>query len=335
MSERIPVGIFGVGMVGTPVRRWFIEEKGYKPGTDLFCFDTDQSKGYHDDVARAAVIFICLPTPPGPDGACDTGIVEKAITGIADGHIVVIKSTVPPGTTSRIQRERPGLKMMFNPEFLTESQAWADFVRPSRQIIGVTGQSLPHALDVLSLLPQAMFRRPDTPIYGPRQIVSSTEAELAKYAGNVFGALKVSFANILADLCHAYGTAHSEAIDYANVRDMVAADLRIGPAWLDAEHGPYNGFGGYCLPKDTAALLAWANAAKTGFISPADTDAIPAMPDHGGVSRASTLQAGISFLKRLYAYNEQLLAEQGLSVADVSDHTAKIDIAAKRRRVRT
>lgn len=325
MGDRIPVGIVGLGMVGEPVRRWFAEVRGHVRGEDLFCYDTNPALGYFDDVARASVIFVCVPTPPNPDGSCNTSIVQSVVEGIPDGRIVVVKSTVPPGTTQLLQNRRPGLKLMFCPEFLTEAQAWADFIRPSRQLIGVTPQSQPHAVEVLQLLPQGIFQRPDTPIYGGRQVVTATEAELAKYASNVFGALKVVYANVLADVAWASARADGGTVDYAHVRGMVAADQRIGPAWLDVGHGSYCGFGGYCFPKDTAAFIAHYR----GIIGRLEDD----KPTVATGRMLAVLRAGLKLLQAAYDYNETLLQAQGLTVADVSYHDKQI-VLDKRRPVR-
>jgi len=322
MTSRISVGIAGLGMVGTPVRRWFEEVRGYRRGEDLFCYDVDPKRGCFDDIGRATVVFVCVPTPPNPDGSCNTSIVESVVAQLPPGRIVVIKSTVPPGTTEGLQRKFPEQKLMFCPEFLTESQAWADFIKPSRQLIGVTEQSKQHSIEVLNLLPQGLFQRPDTPIYGGREVVTATEAELTKYASNVFGALKVVYANVLADMSWLMSQLSFAPVDYNHVRAMVASDLRIGPAWMDVSHGSYAGFGGYCFPKDTAAFIAFYEKIIKDFHH--DVKA------HGYLG---VLQAGLDLLKSAYAYNEQLLRAQGLSIEDVSQHDKQI-VLDKRRPVR-
>ncbi|HXK37080.1 MAG TPA: hypothetical protein VJ553_05870 [Candidatus Paceibacterota bacterium] len=309
------VGIVGVGMVGDPIRRWF-GKQGYRRGENLFCYDTDPSRGFFDDVTRATVIFVCVPTPPDPDGSCNTSIVESVVYKLPAGKIVVIKSTVPPGTTQRLQDHRRDLKLMFCPEFLTESQAWADFIRPNRQLIGVTRQSLPHAIEVLQLLPQALFQRPDTPIYGGQLVMNSTEVELAKYASNVFGALKVTFANVLADVAYNLAIKSESPVRYEYIRGAVAADQRIGPAWMDVDHGSYSGFGGYCFPKDMAAFIETIRELVERYAL-------------GG----KRMRLALKFLRAAYAYNEQLLADQGLTVADVSQHDKQI-VLDKRRPTR-
>ncbi|MEK7541926.1 MAG: hypothetical protein AAB533_03705 [Patescibacteria group bacterium] len=287
-SHHIPIGIIGVGMVGAPLTRYFEERRGYARGRDLFLYDKDPVKGYGDDINRADIIFISVPTPRMADGSAGLAAVADAFSRIAPGKIAVLKSTVPPGTTEYFQKKYPGLKVLFNPEFLTERRAWEDFVKPDRQIVGFTAQSIDAAHAVLSLLPKAPFMSPwGVNTYRPVKI-TATEAEIIKYGGNVYFARKVNFANALADLANAHGA------DYENVRLAMAADYRIGDSHLDVMHGGYRGFGGYCFPKDTDALLAH-------------------MKERG-------MKAGAELLQSDRTFNENLLASQGLTWEDVSVH---------------
>ena len=177
---------------------------------------------------------------------------------------------------------------MFNPEFLTERQAWEDFIRPDCQIVGFTEKSLDAAHAVLSLLPKAPFMSPwDAGDYKSAGI-SATEAEIIKYGRNVFFARKVNFANVLALLGERLGA------DYANIRRGLAADYRIGDSHLDVHHGGYRGFGGYCLPKD---LIAFA-----------------------GELRRHGLAECASYLEEDHKFNQRILSEQGLGLEDVSVH---------------
>src|SRR3989344_9080231 len=247
-NSKLRIGIIGLGMVGDPIRRWFEEIKGYQRGKDLFCFDVDKSKGFDDDINKADVIFVAVPTPSPKGGGADLSILHSAIKTVKDGKIVVIKSTVPPGTSEELQRKYPKKKIIFSPEFLTESQVWLDFSRPDRQILGPTEKARDVVKEVQMLLPLAPFSRPWSSDYSKKE-VTATEAELAKYASNVFGYIKVIYGNILADMCASLG------ISYEAVREMISADPRIGPAWLDVNHGNYSGAGGFCFPKDMNALI--------------------------------------------------------------------------------
>jgi UDPglucose 6-dehydrogenase len=127
---------------------------------------------------------------------------------------------------------------------LREATAYEDFVRPDRQIVGCTYASLGDANRVLAMLPNAPFER----------VCPAAEAEMAKYVANAFLAVKVSYANEIYDLCKRLH------IDYGSVKDVVAADERIGGSHLDVLDSGYRGYAGKCLPKDAKALLDLAQS---------------------------------------------------------------------------
>lgn len=288
---KVKVGIIGVGMVGTPLARWFEERLGYRRGRELFLFDTNPEKSMQDDVSRADVIFISVPTPRGKDGVCNLSAVNSAVKRIKGSRIIVIKSTVPPGTTESFQRKYPRHKFLFNPENLTERMAWEDFVRPDAQIVGFTEKSKNAAAVVLSLLPKAPFMSPWGIGTYRRIQITATEAEIIKYARNVHFARKVVFANALAMLSETMG------VDYENVRVGMSADFRVGDSHLDVLHGGYRGYGGYCFPKDVQAFMMHLDAM--------------------GLSDAAKL------IKGDHEFNRKLLASQGLTYDDVSVHDAE------------
>ena len=326
-NTRLKIGIVGLGMVGGPVKRWFEELNGYKRGKDLFCYDADPKKGYIDDVNMADVIFIAVPTPSNPDGSCNVSIVELAVSKIKDNKIVVIKSTISPGTVERLQKKYPKKRLIFNPEFLTETQAWEDFLSPDRQIIGTTNKSSTDSVEVLNLLPKKNFIRPWTSDYS-RKSVNATEAELGKYASNVFGYIKVIYGNILADLCYAMNKKYkhdkiSSGIDYDNLKEIIGADLRIGSAWLNVEHGNYCGAGGYCFPKDMNAFISFAENLEKDSSKKKLLDK----------QHLKVLQTGVAVLKAIKNYNEILIESQGLTMGDVSRHNKEI-ITQKRKKIR-
>lgn len=285
---KLKIGIIGVGMVGTPLKRYFEESGGYRRGDDLFLYDIDPKKGYFDDINNADVIFISVPTPRAHDGSANLSAVDSALNSIKGEKIVVIKSTVPPGTTEGYQKKFPEKKFLFNPEFLTEKKAWEDFTKPDRQIVGFTGQSIDSAHAVLSLLPKAPFMSPwGINTYRPVKI-TATEAEMIKYGGNIYFSRKINFANVFSMLSEKLGA------DYENIRIGMAADFRIGDSHLDVNHGGYRGFGGYCFPKDLDAFIAHL--------------------DKGGFNDSA------NFLRNDRDFNEKLLLSQGLTLEDVSVH---------------
>ncbi len=232
------IGIMGsAGMVGGAVKRYF-EKRGVKP----FCFDKYKNEGSLDEVNKADIIFVCVPTPyDEAAGGFDLSFVKNAIFSFSGEKIVVIKSTVLPGTTNALQTEFPQHRFLFNPEFLTQSSADNDMSFPDRQIVGYTEKSYNAAGTVIRVLPLAPFER----------VVPAKEAEMIKYFGNTWFSAKVVFANQIYDLCTQLG------IDYDIVKESVAADKRIGPSHLEIFHGGYRGYGGACLPKDTRALIQY------------------------------------------------------------------------------
>ena len=304
--KNVKIGIIGVGMVGTPLARWLFEIKGYQRGKDLFCFDKNIKK-YSDNISSAKIIFICVPTPSNEDGSCDISIVESVISQFAGSEkIVVLKSTVPPGTCEMLSRKYKINFFLFNPEYLTEASALEDFSWPDRQIVApVNKESEEFCTLLLDLLPSAAFEFCKA---------SSTEAEMAKYGGNVFGAIKVAFANIWADFCEVLG------VDYENVRKIISNDCRIGHSWMDVWHGAYRGFGGFCFPKDLKALIAFAKILS----EKSDGDGMEIL------KQKRLLQKGINVLEAIWDYNEYLLFTQGLSVKEVSVHDSELKIKLKK-----
>lgn len=229
------IGIMGTGMVGGAVRRYF-EKVGNVP----FVFDPGKNEGSVAEVNRADVVFICVPTPYDPaKGGFDLSMVREAIGNVSAGKIIIIKSTIMPGSTAELQKEFPEHKLMYNPEFLTEMTADQDMQFPDRQILGTTDKSFTAAGDVMAILPLAPYER----------IMPSTASEMVKYYGNTWFSAKVTFANQMYELCQKLG------IEYDQVRDGVAADKRIGRTHLEIFHKGYRGYGGKCLPKDTRALI--------------------------------------------------------------------------------
>lgn len=324
------IGIIGLGMVGEPIRKWFEENLGHKRGKNLFCYDVDPKKSYSDDVNKADIIFVAVPTPSNPNGSCNLSIVESAVSSIQDGKIVVIKSTVTPGTVEGLQKKFKKKRFIFNPEFLTEAQSWIDFISPDRQIVAHTSRSASDTYEVLNLLPKRHFIRPWSSDY-TKKSMNVSEAELSKYASNIFGYMKVIFGNILSDVCEAISVEFkqkgiSSKVDYENIRDAISADLRIGPAWLNVDHGNYCGAGGYCFPKDMDAFIVWGDdLVKSLEKAPKKLNIDPGL--------IKSLKKGLAVFKSVRAYNEELLKWQGLTMEDVKKHDKEI-VVNKRKPIR-
>jgi len=199
-----------------------------------------------DAVEGAEFVFLCVETPQADDGSADLSSVTAAASEIApnlaDGAIIVNKSTVPVGTVGLVERVvgRADVVVVSNPEFLREGTAVADSLNPDRVVVGADDREA--AVRVAELFSDSG---------APAVITDATTSELIKYASNAFLATKLTFINAMAGLCEAVG---------ANVLDLVTGigyDKRIGFEFL--RPGP--GWGGSCLPKDTAALVAISNAA--------------------------------------------------------------------------
>lgn len=236
MKKDPKIGIVGVGMVGGAVYAYYPDAVPY----DIKHYPENKEK-----VNETDIIFIAVPTPFESGGVgFDLSYVKTALSNIHGEKIIILKSTVWPGTTTDLQKKYLQHKIIFNPEFLREASAKDDFIKPNRQIVGYTAQSKDIAEDVMSILPRAPYEK----------IVPATEAEMAKYFGNIFLASKVIFANQMYDLCQKVG------IDYDIVSDIAAKDPRIGQSHLDVLHNNYRGYGGACFPKDTRALIQYADS---------------------------------------------------------------------------
>ncbi|HEY7400937.1 MAG TPA: UDP-glucose/GDP-mannose dehydrogenase family protein [Actinomycetota bacterium] len=197
-------------------------------------------------VAGSEVVMICVGRPPIGLGDRSLVAVESAVRDIARhaprGVVVVVKSTVPPGTTARIEQvirlERPDLEfsIVSSPEFLREGHAIEDTLEPDRI---VAGSDSVRGVDAI--------RRLYAPLLDAGRRLIETDprsAELSKLASNAFLALKISYANALARVAERSGA------DVTEVTQIMGADARIGHAFLGAGLG----FGGYCLPKDIVTL---------------------------------------------------------------------------------
>ena len=242
------IGIVGQGYVGTAIK------VGFEPHYELETYDKfDEDKSTCDLtelVETCEVIFVCVPTPMNKDGSCHTDIVESVVKEIDEWvsryhkdikPTVVIKSTVPPGTTDRLHKKYKGVDVIFNPEFLTEMNFLEDFKNQTRIILGGTRKGTNKLRQIYSkVFPSATIVK-----------TGSKTAEMVKYFVNSFLATKVSFANEMKIICDTIG------IDYDKVVEYATYDERLGKShWaVPGPDGDY-GFGGHCLPKDVSAIVS-------------------------------------------------------------------------------
>jgi len=278
------LAVVGTGYVGLVVGACFAET-----GNDVTCIDRDAAKirmlnrgkipiyepgleelvrrnraekrltfttKLRDAVKRAEVVFIAVGTPTGEDGSADLQHVLAAAREIGraiSGYTVIVdKSTVPAGTAEKVrdairkETSHP-FSVVSNPEFLKQGAAVEDFLKPDRVVVGANDQ---RAATIMTDL-----YRPFTRTGAPIMVMDTTSAELCKYAANAMLATRISFMNEIANVCERFGA------DADKVRQAIASDRRIGPAFLF----PGIGYGGSCFPKDVKALVKFSTDRKYRF----------------------------------------------------------------------
>ena len=244
------IGIFGNGFVGSAV------QFGFSPSTGCDCevrvYDKDPLKSVdtiEETVNKSDFIFLSVPTPSNKDGSMNLDIVEQALQDISevnerDDNVVLLRSTVVPGTTRRLQSKYTKLNIVFNPEFLTERSAKYDFINQSRIIVG-GGEG--HAFEVGATADLFRWR------FGDSVSMIETDwetAELIKYMSNCFFTTKISYMNEM------YQLANKCEADWEVVLDGFFRDGRVGHSHMNVPgHDGKFGFGGSCFPKDIQAIL--------------------------------------------------------------------------------
>ena len=281
----------------------------HEPGLDslvsVYGGDSLRATTEYDAVAETDVTFLALPTPSDADGSIDLSAmrsgarsVGKAIADKDDYHLVVVKSTVIPGTTEedleptvaeaagKTAGEEVGIAS--NPEFLREGSAVDDFMDPDKIVLGTDGDE--RALDLLAEVYEPIVAEWDVPVVE----TGRREAEMIKYANNAFLASKVSLVNDLGNICKEYG------VDAYEVTDAVGLDDRISERFLRSGVG----WGGSCFPKDVNAIRA---AARDVGYEPAMLDAaveinerqperlLSLLDDHADVEGKRVAVLGLSF----------------------------------------
>ncbi|MGN0919517.1 MAG: UDP-glucose 6-dehydrogenase [Alphaproteobacteria bacterium] len=225
-QEQIKVGIIGYGVIGSTFSRWLKEYTKCQQAV------SDPPKGINDDLAGCNVFFIGIHIPTEADGTQDLTLLKEIIQGLPMASIF-IRTTLLPGTTNKLTQEL-GRPVYFMPEFLTERTAYQDFCS---QDVVITGEQ--EILDVIFATKKRLY-------------MSNLEAELTKYAHNVFGAVAVTYFNGIYDVCQ------REGADYEKVRQGLLLSGYIAPthSHVPGPDGKF-GYGGKCFPKDVNAFTEY------------------------------------------------------------------------------
>ena len=233
------IGIVGLGFVGGAIN----DSMSWQVNTVIM----DPAKGYnatYQDLKECSGIFICVPSPQDEDGTCDTSILEGVLANLKDyTGVIISKCTAPPDVYARLNAQYPNL--IHAPEFLTAARASKDYADGRFAFIGGSVGAYQREAERIIRLSQRALEK----VYH----CTIAEAALAKYAINSFMATKVVFMNEL------YAVAQAAGIEYSNIAHMIKVDPRIGNSHMQVP-GPDRqlGFGGACFPKDTSALLKYA-----------------------------------------------------------------------------
>jgi len=236
------IGCIGQGWIGKHYAHE-CEARGY----DVVRYALEEPyAGNKSKIAECDIVFIAVPTPTTRDGF-DDSILRGVLPLVGPGNIAVIKSTIIPGTTERLQEAFPDICVLHSPEFLVETSAAYDAAHPNRNIIGIpkdTSVYREKAAMVLAVLPKAPYEK----------TMLARDAEFVKYAGNCFLFTKVMFMNMLYDVVAGAGS------DWQTVRDALIHDPRIGTSHTEPVHKSRDGAksgrgaGGHCLIKDFEAF---------------------------------------------------------------------------------
>ena len=245
------IGIVGNGFVGSSVAFGFSPQCGCD--ADIKIYDKDSSKATHslESTLTSDFIFVSVPTPSNPDGSINLDVVynifeEMSVLNYRTDNVFLLRSTVTPGTTRKLQRKFRNLNIVFNPEFLTERSAKLDFINQSRFILG----GLKKNVNKVEKLYVDRFGT-TTPV-----IKTNYEtAEMIKYMNNCYFATKVSFMNEMYQIADACG------VDWDMAVEGFVRDGRIGHSHMSVP-GPDGkfGFGGSCFPKDIQAMINFAES---------------------------------------------------------------------------
>jgi len=245
------IGVVGNGYVGGAISHGFSPASTGKCEVKVYDKIPERSLNTLDETVNDSdFVFVSVPTPMDKNGNISLKLIYKVFDEINDvnkkqNNIIILKSTVIPGTTEMLQEKFPELNIVFNPEFLTEKSSRLDFINQDRVILG--GDKL--YTSKVSELFNERFK------YCHIIQTDYKTAEMIKYFSNVFFAVKVSFANEMKQMCDTIGA------DWETALEGFVADGRVGDSHLNVP-GPDGkmGFGGSCFPKDINAIISFAKS---------------------------------------------------------------------------
>ena len=241
------IAVIGMGFVGGTIR----ESLAPLNGNEVNLIALDPAKGWHatyDEIKDFDAVFVCVPSPQSADGTADTSILESVLHELHKVNykgVIISKVTAPPSVYKRLQQVYPNL--VHAPEFLTAANAYHDYVNGKFAIIGGAVPAYRNEAEKIIRLSQKSLTSVEH--------CSIAEASLAKYSINSFLATKVVFMNELAKV------AEASDCDWNVIKELIGQDTRIGTSHMQVP-GPDGsfGFGGMCFPKDTSALLKYAES---------------------------------------------------------------------------
>jgi len=243
----VKIGIVGLGFVGGAIKAGFEESNEFP---SLVLVDNDPTRGTNlfEDLVDTDGVFVCVPTPQDDDGTCHTDILENILSMLKDldyNGVIISKCTAPPDTYAKLNDLYPNL--VHAPEFLTAANAVKDYINGTFAIIGGKVKAYNELAEKIIRISQ--------PKINNTVHCSIGEASLAKYTINCFMSTKVIFMNEM------YKVAQASGCNYEAIVRGVIMDPRIGKSHMQVP-GPdgYFGFGGACFPKDTSALLKYAES---------------------------------------------------------------------------
>ncbi len=270
--KSITIGVIGQGYVGKNYADNF-EDRGFK--VIRYSLEPEHINN-KSQIPETDLVVIAVPTPT-KHGAFDDSLVRDALKDLRKGQIVVIKSTVQKGTTERLQNDHKHLVIMHVPEFLREAFAREDVDFPSRNIIGLGGETQEHK-EAATLI-EAIF-----PKAKHTMKVSAVDAEFIKYTHNTMGVMMIVYTNLLYDLAMAHG------VEWNSVKDAILHNPWFPEKYLDPIHKDGRGAGGSCFIKDFAALV------------------------ESYETRVSSDKEGIQLLNAIVKKNNKLLRDTGKSL---------------------